>query len=213
LARRDGGVRLLQMSSGSVYGPQSPDIARLDESHPTAATAAEPAERFGAAKRRAEQAGEVAVSRGVHVVIARAFAVVGPRLPLDAGFALGNFLGDARAGRTVTLSSDGTVQRSWIHLADLAVWSWTLLLRGRPGRAYNVGSEEAWSLWDAAHRVAALPVPPVAVQRLREPSPGLAPSRYIPAIARAHDELGLEAWIPFDEAIRRTWRWLRTSPS
>jgi UDP-glucuronate decarboxylase len=206
-------VRFLQMSSGSVYGPQPLASERIDESMPAAASETDPAQRFGAAKRRAETRGEAAVADGVGFVSARAFALAGPRLPLDAGFALGNFLGDALAGRTVTLSSDGTVERSWIHAADLAAWCWTLLVQGRSGRVYNVGSEEGYSLWEAAHRVAALAEPPVAVRRLREPSPGQSPSRYIPAIARARAELGLDAWISFDEGIRRTWDWLRTRPS
>jgi dTDP-glucose 4,6-dehydratase len=69
------------------------------------------------------------------------------------------------------------------------------------------------SLWDAAQRVATLADPPVPVRRLREPSPGASPSRYIPATARARAELGLDAWIPFDQAIRRTWGWLRNPPT
>ncbi len=214
MARAKGDARFLQMSSGSVYGPQPTDMRALAESFTGTADAhADTAQRFGAAKRRAELLGEAAVADGVGFVSARAFALIGPRLPLDGQFALGNFLGDAIAGRPITISSDGTVERSWIHMADLTAWCWTMLARGTAGRAYNVGSEEALSLWDAAHRVAALAAPPVSVRRLREPSPGVAPSRYIPAIARARAELGLDAWIDFDEAIRRTWGWLRTLPA
>lgn len=212
IARAGVGVRFLQMSSGSVYGPQPSGLPAFTEACAATADRADPRQRFGAAKRRAEQAGEAVVSAGVGFVSARAFALVGPRLPLDADFALGNFLGDARAGRPITITSDGTVERSWIYMADLTAWCWTLLQRGTPGRAYNVGSEEAMSLWDAAQRVARLPDTPVRVERLREPSPGAEPSRYIPDIARARDELGLDAWIPFDDAIRRTWGWLRNLP-
>ncbi|MFI5232769.1 MAG: NAD-dependent epimerase/dehydratase family protein [Gemmatimonadales bacterium] len=208
-AERWNGVRFLQVSSGSVYGPQPAGLARMGESFAGTASAADPGQRFGAAKRRAELHGEAAVSRGVGFVSARVFALVGPRLPVDGQFALGNFLGDALAGRAVRLTGDGTPVRSWMHAADMAAWCWTLLARGTAGAAYNVGTEEEHTLWNAAQRVAALPSPALRAERAREPDAASRPSRYVPSIQRARDELGLHAWIPFDDALRRTWDWLR----
>jgi dTDP-glucose 4,6-dehydratase len=212
-AESGNGVRLLQMGSGSVYGPQPPSVERIGEAYAGEADASAPAQRFGAAKRRAERRGEASVARGVGFVSVRAFALVGPRLPLNGQFAIGNFLGDALAGRPIALTGDGSPVRSWMHAADLAAWCWTLLARGEPGHAYNAGSEEALSLWDAAQHIAALHEPPLPVSRVAPPEPSRAPSRYVPSIARARDELGLDAWIPFDDAIRRTWDWLRTNPA
>jgi nucleoside-diphosphate-sugar epimerase len=200
-----GAARFLQISSGSVYGPQPQSVERLDEGYSGTPDGSDRAQRFGLAKRRAEHSGEAAVARGVGFVSARIFALVGPRLPLDGQFAIGNFLGDALAGRPVHLSGDGTPVRSWMYAADMAAWCWTLLARGKAGTAYNVGSEHALSTWDAAHRVAALARLPV--QRDREPESGAVPNRYVPSTRRAREELGLEAWIPFDDALRRTWDW------
>jgi nucleoside-diphosphate-sugar epimerase len=203
------GARFLQVSSGSVYGTQPPTVERLEESFSGTADARDPAQRFGAAKRRAEQRGEAAVARGVGFVSARVFAVVGPRLPLDGQFALGNFLGDALAGRPVHITGDGTAVRSWMHASDMTAWCWTLLTRGQPGTAYNVGSEQSLSLEEAARTVAALTVPPLPVIRDREPQPGVVPGRLVPSTQRAREEFGLEAWISFDDALGRTWEWLR----
>ena len=205
------GARFLQISSGSVYGPQPPSMARMSEQYEGTANRLESAQRFGAAKRRAEQRGDTAVARGVGFVAARIFAVVGPRLPLQGEFAIGNFLGDALAGRPVHIAGDGSPVRSWMHAADMAAWCWTLLVRGESGTAYNVGSEQALSIWDAARQVAALPVPPLDVVRDRQPLPDVVPGRYVPCTRRAREALGLETWIPFDEALRRTWDWLRAS--
>ena len=204
------GARFLQLSSGSVYGVQPPGLALMDETFNGVPDADDPAQRFGAAKRRAELRGEASVARGVGFVSARVFALVGPRLPLDGQFAIGNFLGDAIAGRAVRVTGDGTPVRSWMHAADMAAWCWTLLVRGAAGTAYNVGTEGEHTLWDAAQRVAALPSPQVSAVREREPDPAARPSRYVPSTRRGREDLGLDAWIPFDDALRRTWDWLRS---
>lgn len=207
------GCRFLQISSGSVYGPQPPSLRRLGETYPGTADASDPSQLFGAAKRRAELRGEASVARGVGFVSARVFALVGPRLPLDGQFAMGNLLADALAGRPVRILGDGTPVRSWMYAADMAAWCWTLLARGRPGAAYNVGSEEEYSLWDAAHLLAALPDAPLSVTRARAPRPGEVPGRYVPSIELARTELGLDAWTPLDAALRRTWEWLKACPA
>ena len=204
------GARFLQISSGSVYGTQPASLALMDESHAGAADASDPSQRFGAAKRRAELRGQAAVTRGVGFVSARVFALVGPRLALDGPFAIGNFLGDALAGRAIRLTGDGAPVRSWMYAADMVAWCWTLLVRGKAGAAYNVGSEEALSIWDAATRVATLPMPAVTVERGRAPDPSAVPGRYVPSTRRARAEFGLECRIPFDDALRRTWDWLQT---
>ena len=202
-------VRFLQVSSGSVYGPQPDALDRIAETYTGTPDRNDPAQRFGAAKRKAEQVGVAVSKKGVGFVSARMFALVGPRLPLDGQFAIGNFFADALAGRTVDLNSDGTPVRSWMYAADMAAWCWTLLARGRAGVGYNVGSEEQVSLWDAAHRIAALPSPVVAVTRAKEPVAGALPQRYVPSVAMARDELNLEPWIPLDDALARTWSWLK----
>lgn len=203
------GARFLQVSSGSVYGPQPPSIALVDEAWEGRADPGDPAQRFGAAKWRAEQRGVAAAARGVGFVSARVFALVGPRLPLDGPFAIGNFLGDALAGRPIRLSGDGVPVRSWMHAADMAAWCWTLLARGVAGTAYNVGSEEALSIWDAARKVAALRTPPVSLERAATRGSDQSPPRYVPSTRRARDAFGLECRIPFEDALRRTWDWLQ----
>ncbi len=200
------GGRFLQVSSGSVYGVQSPDVPRIDETARAVPDVDDPAQRFGAAKRRAELRGEASVAHGVGFVSARVFALVGPRLPLDGQFAIGNFLGDALAARPVRVTGDGTPVRSWMHAADMAGWCWTLLVRGKAGAAYNVGSEEEHTLWDAAQRVAALPEPPVRAERAREPDPAVRPSPvYVPSIRRAlREELGARCVGPLRRRVAGT---------
>src|SRR5271165_3372114 len=73
---------------------------------------------------------------------------------------LGNFIADALAGRNIAIKGDGTLVRSYLYAADLAIWLRTLLLRGGASGenplVLNVGSSEAisiraWPGWSCAN--------------------------------------------------------------
>ncbi len=207
-----GAQRLLMVSSGAVYGAQPADVERIPESFTGACDPLDPRSAYGQAKRLAEQMCACANARGdLQTTIARAFAFVGPGLPLDAHFAIGNFIRDAVAGREIVVGGDGTPLRSYLYAGDLAAWLLTLLARGEAGRAYNVGSDRALSVVELATRVAAQSSSSKVAVR-GAPEPNAQRSRYIPDILRARD-LGLEAWTPLDEAIRRTMAHAQSTPT
>jgi nucleoside-diphosphate-sugar epimerase len=206
---RESGARLLLVSSGSVYDRQTTSSARLGEDHAAVEEGPALAQRFGVAKRRAER---MATDSSLNVSIARVFTVVGPRLPLRGQFAIGQFLGDALERRDVRVTGDGAPVRTYLYAADLASWCLAILLKGRAGRSYNVGAEREHSMMDVADRVARLPSPRVQVTRALSPSVARV-DRYVPDTSRARDELGLDAWTGFDEALSRTWTWLRADRS
>jgi dTDP-glucose 4,6-dehydratase len=206
--RVSGARRFLLTSSGAVYGPQPVGLEALPEDHPGSPDLADPRSAYGLAKRASEHLGHLhAQAHGFSFTVARGFAFLGPHLPLNQGSAIGNFIGDALAGGPILINGDGTPLRSYLYAADLAVWLWTILLRGGPGRVYNVGGDRAHSIADAAARVREVLASGAEVRIAQRPEPGRAPSRYLPEVSRARAELGLEVWIPLDEAIRRTGRW------
>ena len=102
---------------------------------------------------------------------------------------------------------DGTPYRSYLYAADLAIWLWTILVRGKTGRPYNVGSERALPILELARVTAGVLGNPHPARVMREPVPGALAERYIPDTARAREELGLDEWIPLEESIRRTAAW------
>ena len=118
-------------------------------------------------------------------------------VPLDAHFAVGNFLRDGLAGGPIRVAGDGTPYRSYLHAADLMVWLWTILISGPPGRAYNVGSDRALTIAALARKVADLFG--TDVQIAREAVPGQPPQRHVPSIRRAREELGLDVRIELEE--------------
>ncbi|HVJ94465.1 MAG TPA: NAD(P)-dependent oxidoreductase [Labilithrix sp.] len=203
VARAVGCSRFLLMSSGAVYGPQPSSLTHVPETFGGGPPILDPASAYAEGKRAAEHLSVLfARSSGFDVTVARGFAFVGPYLPLDAHFAVGNFLRDAMRGGPIRILGDGAPYRSYMYGTDLAAWMWTLLVRGRPGAAYNVGSDDGRPLREIAARVA--DATGVEVHVAKEPPPGHVPSRYVPDVSLARTELGLTARVGLDDAIRRT---------
>ena len=76
-----------------------------------------------------------------------------------------------------------------------ALWLFPLLEHGRPGLAYNVGSDEVICIAALAHLVRHI---------LGQPEPGAARNRYVPDIRKAQQQHGLSVTVPLADAIGRT---------
>jgi nucleoside-diphosphate-sugar epimerase len=202
--------KLLFTSSGAVYGAQPSALTQVHEDHLGAPNCLNPASAYGEGKRVAELMAAIhAKQYGTEIKIARCFAFIGPHLPLNTQFAIGNFLRDAMASAPIKVGGDGTPHRSYLYAADLAIWLWTLLFKGQSLRPYNVGSEESHSIASLASLVKHALDSPSPVEIAQTAIPGVPISRYVPATSRAREELGLHTHISLVEAIRRTARWHR----
>lgn len=210
-ARTHACRRLLFTSSGAVYGEQPPDVPRLPEEYAGAPFTTDAGTAYGQAKRVSEWFCTMyARQYGFSAVIARLFAFVGPHLPLDAHYAVGNFIRDVLAGGPVRIAGDGTPYRSYLYAADLAIWLWTLLVRGESARPYNVGGDRAVTISELAKIVAEAAVPGTGVEIARPPADGPV-RRYVPDVSRAQRELGLRALVPLEDGVRRTYAWHRAA--
>ena len=153
------------------------------------------------AKRAAEMLCALKADARLEPTVARCFSFVGPYLPLDDKFAAGNFIRDALKGGPIR--SPATVAPgARIYAADLAIWLWTILLRGRAGRAYNVGSEEAITIGDLARLVGSLTGADVRIAGAAVA--GRPAGRYVPDTARARGELDLAVTVDLRESLLRT---------
>ena len=190
------------VSSGAVYGPQPHDMSAMPESYSWSAALTEVHDAYTLGKRQAELLTRNAQSQSeCEFTISRCFATVGPMLPLDGRFAIGNFIRDILVGRNIQLASDGTSVRSYLYAADLAGWLWAIILRGRTGAIYNVGSPHAISIYDLAVRVAATLDSTAQVHLGSKMEPSL---RYVPDISLVSQELGLLQTVDLNGAIQRT---------
>lgn len=210
-ASRHGAERVLLTSSGAVYGRQPADLTHVPETYAGAPDPVDPMSVYAEGKRASELMGALYSKRaGFDCVIARCWAFCGAHLPLDAHFAIGNFIGNVLRNEPIRIQGDGTPRRSYLYGADLAIWLWTMLFRAPSLTPINVGSAEDVSIRELAERVAAVLRPETEIHVAGQPVPGVPPPRYVPSVDRARDLLGLRQTVSLDETIQRTAAWYRS---
>jgi dTDP-glucose 4,6-dehydratase len=212
-AGRCGARKFLLTSSGAVYGRQPAEMTHVPESYAGAPDPLDVASVYAEGKRASELMcvlqQKAARSRGeeFEAKIARCWAFCGPHLPLDAHFAIGNFIGDVLAGRAIEIAGDGTPRRSYLYAADLAVWLWTMLFHAPALVPINVGSARDVSIRELAETVARVLAPGTEIRVAKKAVAGAAPVRYVPSVARAEELMGLRETVGLEETIRRTAAW------
>lgn len=205
LAHRSDASRFLLISSGAAYGPQPSSMNKISETWIGSPPLELASSAYGLGKRAAEHMCALYHdSHGLHYSIARCFAFVGPDLPLKAHYAIGNFISDALSGCDIVVNGDGTPLRSYLYQADLAHWLYTLLVHGRDGETYNVGSDVAISIGDLAKLVCTLIDPSRSVLIRDEPTGDAFARRYVPDIAKAVNEFDLRVITSLQDAILLT---------
>ena len=200
-------TRVLNLSSGAVYGTQPFDLGHVDEDWQGAPDCRRAVNAYAEAKRAAEMLCAIYEKQfGLNITTARIFALLGPYLSIDTHFAAGNFIRDAIGGKKIIVQSSGSAVRSYLYAADLTAQLVLLLLRGGGGQVYNVGSSEAISIGDLAARVAGL-LGREGCEILGRDDKGWNPGRYVPDVALLEKNLGLKQKTSLDEAILRTAMW------
>src|ERR1700733_7710266 len=207
-ASAHGARKLLLTSSGAVYGKQPASLSHVPEEYLGGPDPVDPASVYAEGKRVSEQMCALqAAHSSIEIKIARCFAFVGPHLPLDAHFAIGNFIGDVLAGRPIKINGDGTARRSYLYASDLAIWLWTMLFQAPSLAPVNVGSAHDLSILELAQAVVQSLNASTEIHVAKSSVPGAAIARYVPAVDRAGKMLGLHLTVNLQEAIRRTAAW------
>jgi nucleoside-diphosphate-sugar epimerase len=202
-----GAKKFLLTSSGAVYGKQPSDLTHIPEVYNGAPDPLDQKSAYGQGKRLAEHLCALyAQKSSVEMKIARCFAFVGPYLPLDIHFAIGNFIRDGLNGGPIVIQGDGTPCRSYLYAADLAIWLWTILFKGQSLRPYNVGSDESLSIAEVAHLVAKQFPAKITVEVRGMANSHKPIERYVPDIHRAKTELDLARFLLLPQGIEKTIR-------
>ena len=194
--------RFLLTSSGGVYGSQPEGMKEIPEYYNGMPNPLYSENAYSVAKRCAEHICSLYRENfGLQIVIARCFTFVGKDLPLNAHFAIGNFIRDALYGTEILVNGDGSPVRTYLDQRDLAHWLLKILYCGKDGEAYNVGSDYHITIKELAYLVRDTIAPEKKVRITSRIKKNENRNRYIPNIFKAREELKLEVKYKLKEAI------------
>ncbi len=204
-AASNSNSRVLYTSSGAVYAAMPEGQQGFSEADALVEiySLKNTNDAYSAAKVQTEK---MLQQGNLDYIITRCFSFVGPYLPLDAHFAIGNFMNDVLHNRDIVIKSDGSAMRSYLYTADLVVWLFTMLLKANSGEVYNLGAARAYSIQEVAETV--LKVSGSKSKLIIEGVPDGSPrSRYYPCVDKAKRDLGLEDSYDLELAVRRMMEW------
>ena len=203
-ARTKSIQRVLFLSSGAIYGRQPCDVLHIDEDWQGGPNILNAINAYAEGKRAAEQL--CAIYRqmyGIDIVTARIFSILGPGLPFNTHFAVGNFIRDAISGKVIKVISDGSACRSYLYITDLITWLWIMFAKSDAGECYNVGSSSGISIRELAYLVNdILDGPGVNIQGSVDR--GWNSGRYVPCVDKIMNKLGVKQKVSLKEAIIST---------
>jgi len=199
------GARFLLASTSEVYG--DPLIHPQREDYWGNVNPVGPRGVYDEAKRFAE-AMTMAYHRyhGVDTRIVRIFNTFGPRMRMNDGRAIPNFIRQALTGEPLTVYGDGSQTRSFTYVADLDDGIWRLM-QAPVHEPVNLGNPHEMTLVELAKRV--LRLTGSASPLVFQPLPVDDPRVRQPDITRARALLDWEPRVDVDEGLARTIDWFR----
>jgi UDP-glucuronate decarboxylase len=143
----------------------------------------------------------------VDIRIARIFNTYGPRMAVDDGRVVSNFIVQALKGEDLTVYGDGTQTRSFCYVSDLI----EALVRTMNAEEFvgpmNIGNPAEFTVLELAEKVLALTG---AKSRIAlKPLPSDDPVRRCPDISLAKSKLGWEPRVGLEEGLGKTIEYFR----
>ena len=206
------GARFLQASTSEVYG--DPLEHPQKESYWGNVSCTGVRSVYDEAKRFAE-ALTMAYHRrhGLRTRIIRIFNTYGPRMDLNDGRVVPNFVKQAVKNELVIIYGDGTATRSFTYVSDLVEGMLRLLMSDEP-MPVNVGNPREMTMTEFADAVLKAAGPECKSQAIYiQPSKERIaddPQRRRPDITRARAILGWEPKVPLEDGLRETIAYFRS---
>lgn len=197
------GARLLLASTSEVYG--DPQIHPQTESYWGHVNPIGPRGVYDEAKRFSE-AMVMAYHRshGVETRIVRIFNTYGPRMRLNDGRVVPNFIAQALRGEPLTVYGDGSQTRSFCYVSDLVDGIYRLLMSNEV-EPVNIGNPTETTILEFAQKINQYTANKGGI--IFKPLPQDDPKQRQPDITKARRILGWEPNVSLDQGMKRTIDW------
>jgi dTDP-glucose 4,6-dehydratase len=198
-------AKYLMASTSECYG--DPQVSPQPETYWGHVNPIGPRGVYDEAKRFAE-AMVMAYHRfhGVDTHIVRIFNTYGPRMRLNDGRALPNFVYQALSGQPITVYGDGRQTRSFCYVSDLIEGIYRLM-NSDEHEPVNIGNPQEITILEFAERIRKLLGSEVPI--IFKPLPQDDPKQRCPDISKAKRLRGWQPKVNLDEGLRLTLEFFR----
>jgi len=150
---------------------------------------------------------DYARQHNVDVRVARIFNTYGPKMALNDGRVVSNFIGQALRNQPLTIYGDGTQTRSFCYVDDL-ITGILLLSEMKIDVPINLGNPQEQTILSLAEKIRQMTdsTSPIVNIELPQDDPHLRK----PSISRANKLLGWSPKIDIDEGLARTIEYFRS---
>ena len=194
---------VINLSSGAVYGEQvNPHQPEKNIEQNSLSL-----NEYSLSKIDAERELQKSHSRGeMNCSNPRLFAFFGPHLPLDAHFAIGNFLNDCIKGEHISMKGNPETVRSYLYPSDLITWIIKLLIK--PSKEnLNFGSDIPITM----NELAQLFKSKFNNIEINMVNKNTKKSIYVPAIHNTKRVLGVTQKVSLEAGMDKWIKWLKVS--
>jgi len=144
-------------SSSVVYGQPEEDNVVFSENHEGIVDHLSPRACYDEGKRFAETCVETYRQvYGIDVKIARVFSTYGPRMPLDVGLLIPDFILSALRGENVVIYGNGDLTQSMCYVTDMIDGMVRLMHSGPELSLVNLGHDRVLKMVDVAQQIIAM---------------------------------------------------------
>jgi UDP-glucuronate decarboxylase len=200
-------AKILQASTSEVYG--NPEVHPQREDYWGNVNPIGPRSCYDEGKRAAEcLMMDYHRQNGVIVKIVRIFNTYGPRMALNDGRVVSNFIIQALKGQDITVFGDGSQTRSFCYVDDMI--DGLIRMMGTPDTflgPINIGNSDEFTVIDLAETVIRMTDSPSKI--ILKPLPQDDPAQRKPDITLAREILGWLPKVPLEEGLERTIAYFR----
>jgi len=142
-------------------------------------------------------------TKNTQVRIARIFNTYGPRMDVDDGRVISNFIVQALKNEPITLYGTGEQTRSFCYVSDLVLGLWALATKElKTGEVINLGNPNEMTISEIAHKIKI--ATHSTSEFIKKPIELDDPSKRKPDISKAKELLEWEPVVPIDEGLNKT---------
>jgi len=209
---REYEARMIHVSTGAIYGDPLPERKNFSEDYWGYINPVGDRASYNESKRFAETLCSIYHDQlGVKVSIARVFATYGPRMKMNEGRMVPDFIGNALDNKEIVIYGDEDSSRGYCFVKDIVDGLFKLNKNPQEFGPINIGNPDEQNLSDIAKKIVDMTGSKSKVSYERVPE-GLHVEA-LPDITKAKERLSWYPVVTFENGLKETIQYIESARS